>query len=103
MPIASPQAIKFSNEKIRVLATRKAEIYLLEKQVLAEWFAQGLDIQITNTADIIVDGAEIDGRSIITGAMATNVITRISEDITDLEASAGAKLNTLLAVAVLGS
>jgi len=103
MPIDSPQAIKFSNEKLRVLATLKVQVYQLESQIVDEWNAQSLSTVITNTSDVVVDGAATDGRSIITGADATNIVTRAMEDIADLEAGNNAKLNTLMAVAVLGT
>jgi hypothetical protein len=55
---------------------------------------------ILNTTDVIVDGAATDGRSVITGAKATSIITRAQEIITDYEAASNAKLNTVLQVAV---
>lgn len=55
---------------------------------------------ITNTADVIEDGSDLDGRPVITGAMGNNVINRLSELITDYEEFSNAKLNTILQVAV---
>jgi len=102
--ITNPEAVKFSNEKIRVAADKLAQAYYFAKVVQQEWFANNMGSLITNNAlDIIIDGSETDGRHVISGADATNVITRIGELITDLEEFSNAKLNTVLAVSVNNS
>lgn len=99
--IDNPQAKKFANEKIRVAATDLAKAYYRAQQVLAEWWAMGGANLIPNTSDTIIDGAAEDGRPIITGAQANNIINRISELVADYEDSGSAKLNTILQVAVV--
>lgn len=108
MPITNPQAIAFSNNYARRAADRLAQAYFFAKAVVAEWNATGMSALITNTTDVVRDSASPtddlgtggDGRLVVTGAKVTNVITRLQEFIADYEASANAKLNTVLAVAV---
>lgn len=66
--ISVPQAVKFSNERIRVLADEFAQIQTLLSLTLAEWSAKGISGLITNDATVIDDGADGDGRTPITGA-----------------------------------
>ena len=83
--ITNPQAIKFSNEKIRVAADLIAQLDNFANTVINEWNALGGAALIPNTADVINDGASIngvdatggDGRPFITGAKATNIINRL--------------------------
>ena len=98
--ITNVQAIQFCNEQIRPLANRMAQLYYDAKGVVDEWNANSLSAVIPNTSDVIVDGSATDGRPIITGAKATNIVTRAQEVIADYEASSNAKLNTVLQVAV---
>src|SRR5437016_11907891 len=98
--ITDPAAVKFSNEKIRVMADAMAQSYFSAKSLLAEWTAVTMSAKIVNTTDLIVDGSAQDGRNQITGAQATNIINRAQEIITDYEATSSANLNTVAAVAV---
>ncbi len=94
------QAVKFSNEKIRVSADLLAQLYNFANTVIDEWNAlEGIKL-IPNTAEIIADGSENDGRTIITGVNANNVITRLQEFVNDMNANTSAKLNTVLKPAV---
>ena len=100
MPITNPTAVRFSDAKIRVAANRLAQTYNFAKKVSAEWDAlSGSALIPNNAAETIVDGAAQDGRPVITGAHANNVINRLVEMITDMEANGSAKLNTVLQVA----
>lgn len=76
--IVSPQAIKFSNERIRVAADLIAQLDNLAASILNEWTALGSTALIPNTADNIIDGAAGDGRPIITGIKANNIINRLT-------------------------
>lgn len=98
--ITDPAAVKFANEKIRPMADAMAQSYFTAKSLVAEWNAVTMSAKITNTADLITDGSAQDGRNQITGAQATNVITRAMEIIADYEATSSAKLNTVVVVAV---
>lgn len=101
MPIDSPQAVRFSNERIRVAADRLAQAYNYAREVVDEWNAAGGTTLIPNDAgQTVIDGADTDGRPIITGADVNNVINRLSELINDYQATGNAKLNTVLQVAV---
>lgn len=96
--ITNPQAVKFDNEAIRPFARRYIQLYREAKALDQAWNAQSLSAVITNTADVVVDGAAGDGRPVATGAKLTLIITRAQQLVTDLEQTSNAKLNTLLAV-----
>jgi len=100
MPIDDPQAVRFANERIRPAADALARTYHLAKQVQAEWTARGGVAMLPNKSDAVLDGAETDGRPVITGADVNNVINRLAELTADFEAYGAAKLNTILRVAV---
>lgn len=103
MAITSPAAIRFSNEKIRVAADLLAQLDNFANTVINEWNAAGGTALIPNTADVIRDGASPtddlgtngDGRLVITGAKANNIINRL----TSLRASTA---NAGLAMGVTG-
>jgi hypothetical protein len=105
--ITNAQAVKFCNEKLRVLADLQERLYETYRRVKAEWDTFGGVALIPNDASPIIDGATVltgtaDGRKPITGAMVTNIITRGFEYATDMEASASAKLATIRQVSVNG-
>lgn len=84
------------------MADSMSSNYYTAKAIVNYWNANSLSSIITNDSSQIMDGSATDGRSVITGAMATNIITRASEIIADYEATSNAKLNTVLAVKVNG-
>lgn len=98
--ITDPQAVNFCNTKIRPAADRLAQAFNYAAAIIDEWNALGGSGLVPNTTDAVIDGAAQDGRPEITGAMANNIINRLSELQTDYEASSNAKLNTVLQVAV---
>ena len=100
--ITNASAVRFCNEKVRASANDLAQLYYLAKSVSQEWTANPelAALIAYNNADLVVDGSAEDGRHPISGVDANNVITRLNEFIADMEASGGAKLNTVLAVAV---
>jgi hypothetical protein len=100
--ITDPEAIKFSNELIRPMADDFAQRYYQCKRIVNEWNAKSMSAKIPNNANVIIDGSATDGRHVITGVMATAIITRAQEHIADYEATSQAKLNTVLMVAVHG-
>jgi len=98
--ITNAQAITFSNEQIRPAANSLAQLYYEAKRVSQQWTALGMSSLITNSVDdTMIDGAATDGRPLIDGADVNNIVNRLTEFITDMEASGNAKLNTVLAVA----
>jgi hypothetical protein len=100
MAITSPQAIRFANESVRTMADQQAQTYYRAKAFLQEWAAQGIGGLIPNTADLVVDGSETDGRAPITGAKVNGLQTYLAAMVADLEANNNAKLNVLLQIAV---
>ena len=97
--ITNVEAVKFSNERIRVAANKLNAAYQFANAVVAEWFATGGGELFPNTSDGVVDGSATDGRHPITGADVNNIVTRLLELKTDFEADSSAKLNTILQVA----
>ena len=99
--ITNAEAVKFCNEKVRTSADKLGQLYYVAKAVTQEWTANSMGSVITNSADDdVVDGSATDGRHPITGADANNIINRLTEFVTDMEANTNAKLNTVLGVAV---
>jgi hypothetical protein len=98
--ITEKRAVVFCNEKIRPIADRYAQIYWLAKIVLTEWNAANLSAIIPSTADVVDDGAAIDGRNRITGAMVNGMISNLQLLVNDLEANTQVKLRGLTQVAV---
>jgi hypothetical protein len=99
--ITNSEAIAFCNSRVRTAADRLANLYYVAKSVSQEWTATGLgDIIVYNNEDLVVDGSAQDGRHPISGVDVNNLITRLNEFVTDMEANSNAKLNTVLAVAV---
>ena len=97
--ITNPEAVAFVNQKIRVASDKLAQMYYLAKSVSQEWTATGLGTIIAyDNADFVVDGAATDGRHPATGVNVNNLMNRLSELVADMEASGGAKLNTILAL-----
>lgn len=98
--ITNPQAVRFANEEIRPLADAYANLYFTAKRVAAEWSAQNIGALIPNTADVIIDGSETDGRAQITGAKVNGLVTAVAALVADLEANTNAKRDILLQIAV---
>ncbi len=98
--ITDPTAVAFCNAKVRRLADLYSQLYYASQPVIDEWNARGGTAFIPARSDVVADGADQDGRPQITGAQVVNLIVRLQELATDLEAADKAKLNTLLAVAV---
>lgn len=100
--ITDPYAVAFSNEKIRQGADRLAQMYYMAKAITQEWTAnpQLATAIAYDNPGVIVDGSATDGRNPVTGIEANNIITRLGEFVSDMEANGNAKLNTVLGVAV---
>lgn len=98
MAITNPQAVNFCNSRIRVIADTLARTYYDCLALQNDWNAQGVADVLTNTSDVVDDGAAVDGRAPVTGAAAVNVVNRAIEFVADIESEG--KLGTILAVAV---
>ena len=101
--ITDPEAVRFSNEKVRTLADAATRYYYAALAFGNEWDATGMGSKIPDTADGIVDGSATDGRTPITGANVNGLKTHVDAMVTDLEANSNTKLSILLAIEVNGS
>lgn len=78
--ITDPEVIQFSNKRARVLANLLKRLDKLSSDYLGEWNANNLSAKIPNLdSAIIKDGAEVDGRHIMTGRKATDMYNRANE------------------------
>jgi len=104
MAIDNTQIVKFANEEVRIVADVMLSAYRTAKTVMQDYYARPEigSACTTGIAEDVLDGAETDGRPIITGNDVLAVITRASEIVADMEAGNNAKLNTLIRVAVNG-
>lgn len=59
---ANPQAVKFCNEKARVFADSLLSAIETARQFDALYGAQSGDTLFPNTADLMADGSDVDGR-----------------------------------------
>lgn len=114
MPITSPVAIQFSNQKLRKAADMLAQLDTFALSVINEWNALGGVALIPNTvANILRDGASPnddvgtggDGRPIVDGAKCNNIIVRLTAlrsavATTGLAMSVAGVRDTVLQVAV---
>lgn len=103
--IDNPQAVKFANEQGRVLADALSTAYWTAKRLVTNYYSDPElgSAYTTGILDTVADGAVADGRPVITGNDVLGIVTRASELIADMEAAGGAKLNTVLALAVNGN
>lgn len=112
MANTNPQAIVFTNTKIRPMADLLYTTYQTAKSVVNQWNAQSVSSVIPNDSVVIGDGSATDGRAQITDAQATAIITRCQELINWMEqglvaspftgTSTNATLNTVAGVEVNG-
>ena len=104
MPINNPQAVRFCNEQIRVLADTLLTAFRTAEAVRDFYYAHPelSDLFNQNASEFVSDGSEADGRPRITGNDVLLLITRASELSADYRSSNNAKLNTLLKAAVNG-
>lgn len=98
--ITNPQAVRFCNERVRQAADKFGQLYNWCVAVQNEWAAQGVSALIPDDDSPIIDGAQTDGRPLITGADVNTLAARVAEFTALLEADTHAKLNQILKVAV---
>ena len=97
--ITNPEAVRFSNEKLRVAANMLVDVYEFTRAAKDEWLANDIASVLPNTPDAIDDGADTDGRHIATGERAHAIIDLLVELLANYEANDNAKLNALLRMA----
>lgn len=104
MAIDNAQAVAFSNQQLRQLGDAMASAYWTAKTVVANYYADPtLGTEYTNgIAEEILDGAQTDGRPLVTGNDALGLITQAAAWVSTCEANGGAVLNVLLGYAVNG-
>ena len=101
--ITNPQAINWSNSRVRVYADSMVDAYESAKKLLAEWTALGMDALIANSSeDVLIDGAAIDGRSIITGDKVNALISNAQAVVTWFEQGSPSRIDRFRQIAVNG-
>jgi hypothetical protein len=100
MPNTSPQAIFVSNSKLRPTADKFGQLYNLCKALQAEAQAEGWASLFPNDAEVIADGADVDGRTVISNADLFTLIGIITSFLSYMEASSNANRNNVLKIAV---
>lgn len=94
----NPQAVAFSNSKIRPLADMLNALYWTAKSVSSQWTSQGLAALVPNDANFIQDGATVgagtpDGRTPITNADINVLLAKATDFIAYCEGSSGTPTN----------
>lgn len=100
MANANPQAIRIANEKIRPAADRFGQLYNFVKSLQAEGVAESWLTLFPADVQTISDGADIDGRAVITNADVRNFIALVGTFITYMEQTANANRDLTLRIAV---
>lgn len=98
----SAQAVKISNEKIRPAADYILQTYFFMKTLQAQYAAQAwaAEFPVGDPTGVLIDGAQTDGREIITNGDVNAVVTALGAFITFMEATSNQQLNRFLKVAV---
>ena len=73
--ITDPQAIKFVNEQVRVLAEKTRQLKVEIDAIEADWF-NGINTLISGQENVI-DGREAEGVSRLTGSDVVNLMTQL--------------------------
>lgn len=101
MANTNPQAVRVCNEKIRPAADRLGQLYNYLKSLQAEAQAENWGAMFAGGAgNEVVDGAQTDGRTVITDADVSGLITLAGAYLTFMEQSANANRNLALKIAV---
>lgn len=98
--IVDPQSITFVNTQVRPLADRVSQMYWFAKSVLQQFNANGLASTITNDTSVVVDGAAVDGRTVLTGADVNVFLSLMQGIVTNFEATSNLQLNQISKPAV---
>ena len=98
--IDDKQAITFSNEHLRTFADTYIGAYQKAKQIQIKWLAEGMDQKIPNVEEDINDGAQVDGRTVVTAADARAIKAQVDALINLMESDSMVKLIELTKYAV---
>jgi hypothetical protein len=97
--ITSPQVVKFSNERARVLADLSVETYETAKSFQAEWDALG---GVASSAQLIEDGSAEDGRKRVTADQLRTMNTVAGAMVSFFEAGTPSRISQIRAISVNG-
>lgn len=97
--ITSPQAVRFSNERVRTLADTVARAFTQVQSFAAEFQAKGLADLIPNDGTVIADGSDTDGRTPITGADVYQMLA-LADDLLSMASGPNTRLPVVLKAAV---
>lgn len=98
--ITNPSAVKFCNERVRVLADQIARVHTTIGLLAAEWEAKGLGDLIPDDAkEIVEDGSSVDGRTPISGADVHQMLSLV-KDLLAMGSGPNTRMPTVLKVAV---
>ena len=101
MANSNPQAIFVCNTKVRPCADRFGQLYNYCKALQAEAVAEGWTAMFAGGAgNTVLDGADVDGRAVITDADVSAFITDVRTFLTDMEAASNVRRNRALKIAV---
>jgi hypothetical protein len=102
--ITNAYAIRFCDERLRVVADQMATTYYSCKKLVQEYYANPeLGTAFTDgIAEVVDDGATADGRPVITGNEALGIVTQAAAYVDLMEANGNSVLNVVLAMAVNG-
>jgi hypothetical protein len=98
--IDDPQVRTFCNEVVRPVCDTLASAKRQGNDILNTWDAKNLAKLIPNTADVIVDGSEADGRTPITGADVNMLINILRGLGAELDSNSAAEINLIRKIAV---
>ena len=104
MPIDNPQAVRFCNEQVRILADTLLAAVRTAEAVREYYYAHPElgTLFYQNLSELVEDGSATDGRPRMTGNDVLALITRADELSADYRANSNDKLNTVLRAAVNG-
>ncbi|MEO0250156.1 MAG: hypothetical protein ABIN58_11655, partial [candidate division WOR-3 bacterium] len=98
--ITNAQIVRFANERARVFADALEEAYLTAKRLQDEYNALG--VTIPDTADLVADGSDVDGRKRITGSHLVAIKSLADALVTYMEAGTPSRISRINQVSVNG-
>ena len=101
--ITNPQAVKFANEKARVFADALLSAITTAREFEAIYAAQAGDTLFPNSADLLADGSEVDGRPRVQAQMVRALRTAAQDLLTWAATGAPTRETRLRTIAVNGS
>ena len=101
--ITNPQAIIWSNSRVRVFADSMIDAYESAKKLLAEWSSLNMATLIPNNVDdVLIDGAASDGRSVITGDKVNSLIANATAVVSWFEAGTPSRIDRFRQISING-